>query len=257
MGQDALVQSEGDYPILKLNAASWEVLRGTRTVRLICLVRKPSSTPGTHAPAAGAGTLPEGADPQLFEYLRVLRRNEAARIGVQPYMVFTDAVLVEFARARPSTPERMHMISGVGEQKLREFGQTFLNAIVEQSQKRALSMDVPATPSMRVRAAPVSGKMTPRKIESFAAFRAGASIDEAIARTGLSRSTVCDFLADFIRLEKPPSPFRWVSEAICERVAAAAEVHGNDKMKPVFLALNEEIPYEQIRIVLAFLDNRG
>ena len=258
MGQDALVQSEGDYPILKLNAASWEVLRGTRTVRLIRLVGKASSTPGTHAPAAGSGTLSEGADPQLFEYLRVLRRNEAARILVQPYQVFTDAVLVEFARARPSTLQRMHMISGVGEQKLREFGQTFLNAIVEQSQKRALSIDVPATASSRVRTAPVvSGKMTPRKLEAFEAFRSGASVEEAVNRTGLSRSTICDFLVDFIRLERPPSPFRWVSEAICERVAAAAEVHGNDKMKPVFLALNEEIPYEQIRIVLAFLDNRG
>ena len=74
---------------------------------------------------------------------------------------------------------------------------------------------------------------------------------------GVSTSTVTEYLAEFIQLEKPASIFGWVPEDVCERVAAAAEMHGTARLKPVFLELNEEVSYEQIRIVFAFLAMQG
>ena len=41
----------------------------------------------------------------LFEELRTLRRAEAARAGIQPYLVFHDNVLAELARGRPTTED--------------------------------------------------------------------------------------------------------------------------------------------------------
>src|SRR5439155_26734387 len=40
LGQKVLVQAGDEYPVLKLNEASWEVMRGRREVRLIRLVRR-------------------------------------------------------------------------------------------------------------------------------------------------------------------------------------------------------------------------
>ena len=59
------------------------------------------------------------------------------------------------------------------------------------------------------------------------------------------------------RLARFASIFAWVPEDVCERVAAAAEIHGTAKMKPVFLELNGEVSYDRIRVVFACLESRG
>jgi ATP-dependent DNA helicase RecQ len=68
---------------------------------------------------------------------------------------------------------------------------------------------------------------------------------------------VNEYLAEFIRTERPASVFGWVPEDVCERVAAAAELHGTARLKPVFEELNGEVPYEHIRVVFAFLEARA
>ena len=85
-------------------------------------------------------------------------------------------------------------------------------------------------------------------------FRKGASVAAVAEKLTLSTSTITEYLAEFIRIEKPKSIFGWVPEVVCERVAAAAEIHGTAKLKPAFLEMNEEVSYEHIRIVFAFLD---
>jgi ATP-dependent DNA helicase RecQ len=252
IGQDVLAQSEGEYPVLKLNAGSWAVMNGKRQVKLIQRAK----------PAAGKpekATLPAGSDPELFELLRQLRRQHAARLGVPPYQVFADTVLAELARCRPTTPERMRLVSGVGDVKLREFGQPFLAAIVEYAGAMGLPTDLPPPRERDAAAAPPRDptRISAAKQLSFSLFRDGCSVEDAMHQTKLSRGTVCDHLADFVRAERPASIFPWVPEDVCERVAAAAEQHGMARLKPVFVALNEEVSYDAIRVVFAFLESRA
>jgi ATP-dependent DNA helicase RecQ len=250
VGQGVLVQAGDEYPVLKLNADSWAVMKGQRTVRLIELAR--SETVST---AKGPRPLVEGADPELFETLRQLRRGEAAKAGIPPYQIFPDTVLGELARGRPTTEDALRRVSGVGEYKLRTYGQLFLDAINEHCRRTGLTADVPMPRTTAARpTAPT--RISPKKEQSFRLFREGAVIAEVVHQTGLSRSTVTDHLADFIRAEKPDSIFGWVSEDVCERVAAAAEKHGTARLKPAFLELNEEVSYDDIRVVFAFLDTR-
>ena len=248
IGQDALLQSEGDYPVLKLNAASWEVMKARRTVRLI-------QTRATGPAAAEAGTLPQGSDLALFEALRHLRREHASRLGVPPYQVFADTVLAELARCRPTTLERMRMISGVGDVKLRDFGEAFLALVRSHAAQHGLAVDLPPPREPATRA-PVSGKISPAKMLSFSLFREGRSLDEAMRQTKLTRSTVSSHLADFIRAEKPPSIAKWVPVKLTERIAAAAGEYGTAMLKPIYIALNEEASYEDIRAVIAFLETK-
>jgi ATP-dependent DNA helicase RecQ len=78
-----------------------------------------------------------------------------------------------------------------------------------------------------------------------------------MAKTGLATATVTEYLADFVRAEKPESILPWVPEDICERVAAAAEIHGIERLKPVFMELNGEVSYDHIRVVFACLQSRA
>jgi ATP-dependent DNA helicase RecQ len=251
IGQGVLAQADGEYPLLKLTPASWAVMRGERDVRLIRLARREKRA----APAGAAPGLPEGTDAALFEVLRQLRRQEAARAGVQPYQVFPDTVLAEMARGRPTTEDALRRISGVGEYRLQSYGGLFLKVIVAHCREAGLATDVPPPKAAPVVALPP--KASPRRDEAFRLFRGGASVADAAARMGLTAATVNEYLAEFVRAERPASIFGWVPEDVCERVAAAAEAHGTARMKPVFLELNGEVPYDHIRVVFAFLDGRA
>ncbi len=247
VGQNALVQTEGEYPILKLNADSWAVMKGQLAVRLI-------QTRHGGEPASEKGTLPDGSDAVLFEALRQLRREHAQRLNVPPYQIFADTVLAELARCRPTTPERMRMVSGIGDVKLRDFGEAFLTLVRLHAHEHSLATDLPP-PRDLPPPPPPSGKLSVAKLHSFELFRKGIALDAVIAQTKLARSTVADHLADFIRMEKPKSIAHWVTEELQVRIAAVAEEHGTARLKPAYLALNEEVGYEVIRIVFAFLDS--
>jgi len=68
-------------------------------------------------------------DEILFEKLRALRRKLAEERDVPAYVVFSDATLREMARACPRTTAEFARIPGVGERKLRDFGETFTGLI--------------------------------------------------------------------------------------------------------------------------------
>jgi ATP-dependent DNA helicase RecQ len=255
IGQGVLVQAGDEYPVLKLNPASWLVMSGKQAVRLIRLARREKRSK-TESYTAASGELPAGADKELFDLLRDLRRQEAQRAKVQPYQVFTDAVLAEMARGRPTTEEAMGRISGVGEYRLRAYGKTFLAAILAHCRRKGLPTDVPPLKLAALPAAapPAAPKASSKKELAFKLFRGGASIEAVAAKTELAVSTIAEYLVDFVRLEKPDSIFAWVPEEVCERVAAAAELHGTQRLKPVFTELNGEVSYDAIRIVFACLE---
>ena len=64
-------------------------------------------------------------DEALFDRLRELRRTLASERGVPPYIVFSDVALRHMAREYPTTPAAFGLIHGVGDKKLKEFGDTF------------------------------------------------------------------------------------------------------------------------------------
>jgi ATP-dependent DNA helicase RecQ len=94
------------------------------------LVREPAPKSPNAKRAKGApGESIENVE--LFESLRALRRELADERDVPAYVVFSDAVLREIARVAPESLVQMRAISGVGDKKLAEFGQRFLDAIAE------------------------------------------------------------------------------------------------------------------------------
>ena len=68
---------------------------------------------------------------ELFEELRVLRRNIADAEGVAAYMVFSDASLRDMAEKKPQNEHEFLEVSGVGEYKLQKYGKAFINTIAQ------------------------------------------------------------------------------------------------------------------------------
>lgn len=126
-------------PILRLNTHSWEVMRNERSVRLIQTVRPKKGEQAKKSKADSKSW--EGVDRGLFEALRVLRKSLADERKVPPYIIFNDQTLRELSRVRPSTLKRMRMISGIGDVKLRDFGSSFLDVVVNHSRENHLPLD--------------------------------------------------------------------------------------------------------------------
>jgi len=87
-------------------------------------------TGGRERPTPGSGprTGRSPSDP-LFQHLRTVRKRLADERGVPAYVVFSDQVLWDLIERRPTTPEEMLDVSGVGPAKLERYGQVFLEAL--------------------------------------------------------------------------------------------------------------------------------
>jgi ATP-dependent DNA helicase RecQ len=121
--QGLMAQSQDGYAVLSLNDASWQVLRGERTVSVGESVKPNKSRKGSK-PAAQAGH-------PLFEALRALRKRLADEAGMPPYIVFNDASLWDMVQRQPTTLEEFSMIAGVGQAKLARYGDAFVELIRE------------------------------------------------------------------------------------------------------------------------------
>lgn len=68
-------------------------------------------------------------DKYLFAKLKGLRKSLAEQADVPPFVVFSDATLVDMANRLPTNERELLAVSGVGEVKLSRYGQPFLQLI--------------------------------------------------------------------------------------------------------------------------------
>ena len=100
---------EGEYPTVVLNTLSMKILKNQEKV--------------IFKEAAKARRI--SADNELFEVLRNLRKEIAAKEGVPPYIVFPDNTLKDMSVRYPLNKEQLLDISGVGNVKYEKFGEHF------------------------------------------------------------------------------------------------------------------------------------
>lgn len=139
--------SDGTYPVVGLGARSFEAEQESFTfsmkkIRRPCKKAVRSSCDGVSS-FGGSGTRGQrdghaasgvfgtsgGGEEELFERLRVLRKNIADANGIAPYIVFSDKALRDMCARMPATPEAFLLVSGVGEKKLERYGEEFLAEI--------------------------------------------------------------------------------------------------------------------------------
>lgn len=119
------IDPEG-HGALRLTEKARPLLRGEISLQLRKLAKREKAK--TEKPARQSIQL-RSCDETLFDALRARRTELAREHGVPPYMIFHDSTLVEMARVRPVTEQAMRTVSGVGDQKYRSYGLTFIDAI--------------------------------------------------------------------------------------------------------------------------------
>lgn len=249
VGQGFL-RKAGEYNVLRVSPEGRRLLKGEAVPRLLRPARE-------KAKAAAALDSWEGVDRGLFDELRRLRQEKAAAQNVPAYIVFSDATLRDLARRRPSTLESFRQVKGVGDKKQADYGETFVARIEDYCRTRHLPMDVP--PVAPAAAAPerAGSGLGSSAIRAFSLFREGLSVREVAERMDRAPSTVYGYLAEYIQHERISDSSAWVDPAVAERVERAAEQFGAERLKPIFERLEGKVGYEEIRVVVLCLRNRG
>jgi len=118
--------SDDGYNTVELTAEANQALKDRRAFKM-----KPIRTKVTAASRSKAKSGAIECDEGLFEVLRKLRKDLADARGVPPYVVFGDVALRQMTRRYPRDEEAFLAIPGVGQQKLREYGDQFIQVIDE------------------------------------------------------------------------------------------------------------------------------
>jgi ATP-dependent DNA helicase RecQ len=255
----AVLAKEGDErPVLKLTPAAWAVMRGQREVKLLA----PEVSKAAKAAAADAASW-AGVDHGLFEHLRALRAELAGARGVPPYIIFGDVTLRDLARIRPASDSTFRRAHGVGERKAADLGPRFLAKIAAYCAAHGLDQDVLPAPAFAFDGLAGDGRpggAAPRptgvrpsaaKAAAFDLFTAGTPVPEVAARVDRADTTVWDYLAEWVAGAQPATLDPWVDDVTAVRIEAALAQTGTLRLGPLYRALDGEVPYHMLRVVVA------
>ena len=212
-----------------------------------------------HEPACGncgpctAGTVNlaethDAGDEDLFQQLRIVRKELANRDNVPPFVVFSDATLRDMAKRRPRNRTEMLAVSGVGQAKFEKYGDPFLAVT-----KQAAGASAPRQASLYARsdARKVDG-LGPTLRETLSLYNDGIrDIDEMARARALARTTIAGHLSDLIVRGAITDLDGLVA---AEKVALIRDVTGDRpfaQLNPVKEALGDQVTYEEIHLVRA------
>jgi len=177
-------------------------------------------------------------DAELFEAMRELRTELADQQGVPPYVIFSDASLIEMARKRPQTDETFRFISGVGEMKLQRYGEQFMDIIRQYPLPEVLNNNFSDTIN-----------------ETLALYQQKMSLEDIAEKRGLGLSTIYNHLADVIEagmlVAADVLDIEGEEIEMIEATAELLQTKEEGAFKPLFDELDGEFEYGVLRCIVA------
>ncbi|MGR5251102.1 DNA helicase RecQ [Vibrio astriarenae] len=224
---------EGEYNSLKLTPQCRPILKGEQQVQL----RELRKTKPKKSSASSESIDLSPSDLIQFEALKQVRASLAKEQNVPAYVICHDASLKAIALARPQTREQLSNISGFGDKKVSQYGEPLL-AVVE-----------PKPIELR--------NLSETERKSVELFQSLCSVENVAQQRQLAETTIFAHLSagietgacqlgDLVQLEE--SQIAEISQ-----VATQLNSINENKLKPLFEALNEQYDYGTLRCVLGHL----
>mgnify|MGYP006082585125 FL=1 len=219
---------------LKMSKIGWEIVKGERKIQLTKPVQLKDKEKLTKKKPAKVVSLND-VNSDLFEELKKLRFSISREENVPAYIVFGDKSLKEMAADLPITKNEFLAISGVGMNKMQQFGEEFMEVIRKYKAK--------AKP-----------KKIPTTIVTFDLYKEGLTPEQIAEKRGIQLMTVFSHLSQLFSEGKEVDLAQFVEAGIIERVKGAFEKNERKfELKPIFDSLDEEVPYHEIRIALTLI----
>lgn len=191
----------------------------------------------------------------LFDRLKQIRWQLSKEENVAPFMVCHDSTLKEIATYLPQSFSDLALIKGMGDKKLTQYGESFLETVGDFCRANGLPSQ------MHLKTADVKQPKTRKKIyaeegdsktRSFNLFKSGKTIEEIAAMRGMAASTVEGHLAHFVQNGKLDLD-GLITDEKYELIQSTITALNAPGLSPVKRALGDRVSYSEIRLVAAFL----
>ena len=144
---------------------------------------------------------------QLFAQLKAVRLDVARKEQIPPYLVFSDATLLDMAVRRPANLDEFMQVNGVGEKKAVRFGRKFISAVRKFDN---LPATLPSGTSLK---------------ETLILFNAGEDLGDIARLKGVKIGTIQSHVAQLITAGFITDFGKFISRAEYERIIAEYKAH--------------------------------
>lgn len=226
-----------DHNRLRVTDEGKKVLFENKKVSLALPQPKPKQAERGRLPQTPEKSKTQLLKEELFERLVTLRRTVAQQQGVPPYLIFSDATLVEMAEKRPLTDADLLQVSGVGERKLQLYGDAFIGEI------RRFVLEKTGDGTR------VTGST---QLQTWDLFKKGHLVEEIAELRQISTLTVMSHLATMYERGESVDIGQWVSPEECDIIQGAFPLFEEPyQMKPIFEHFGERYSFDKIRWAIA------
>ncbi len=184
----------------------------------------------------------------LFALLRQKRKEMADQAGIPPYVIFSDKTLTEMAAYYPQSISSLLKISGVGQVKLRQYGEAFLEIVQAYCQKHDLQERQKETTRDK-------SDNNRRYVIVAEAYNAGETIQSLMERYDVTMSTILEHLSRYLvagnSLRNGTDLQAMTSTTLDQQqnAFAAFEELGTTFLKPVYDKLNCALNYDDLKVL--------
>lgn len=133
VSQGFLEVNVAEYNTIRISDRGASFLRDKDAKIVMRKATEKSKAARTRAKSKAVGVsleIESDADQELFEQLKNVRQMIAKKQNVPAYVIFHNKTLAEMAKAKPQNFDEMLEVGGIGESKLKRYGQPFLDVIL-------------------------------------------------------------------------------------------------------------------------------
>ena len=221
------------FGVLQLTNACRPILRGEQQLILRKDLKPEKIKPGKKT--TSSKTVSE-VNAALWDALRAKRREIADAQDVPPYIIFHDATLMAMLETKPVTRQQMASLPGVGEQKLKLYGDQFLAVISEYADEH---------------------KVPDTVVDSVDLLKLGYSVQQIAQKRGYKEDTIYNHFSQALEqgmlslrdvVELPEQDIKRIEEAIL-----SLPIEQQNALKPVYELFDGQYSYGVLRCVRAAL----
>ena len=219
---------------LRITAFGERVLFQNQTIFLAQHEIKVKEKPAKRERSKATSLSPDEA---LFNRLKALRKIIATEENVPAYIVFSDATLHDMASKKPMDNTEMLDVSGVGLQKLENYGDEFLKVI-----QQFVNDQKPKKSTYEL---------------TFELYEQGYTPTEIAEKRDVNPTTIFSHLAKLYIDGFDIDINQYVSDEVVNTLSdITKEMEDTTQLKPIFDQLDGKIAYHEIRLALAVLEKR-
>ena len=242
--------SKGEYGSLNMEERGHQVLKGNENV-FGTMDRTDMSVDGETV-VRTSSDVENNYNEELFELLRVKRKELADADDVPPYAIFPDTTLIEMAYYFPQNKDALEALYGVGKVKKEKFGDAFIGIIKTFTAEHDI-MERQKSLQKKIKKTTATEK---HEIVSEA-FNEGQSIKLLAEEHGVKEVTILTHLKKYLddgndlRLDGLLQASS-LSDRQRDQVMKAMDEKSPLMLRPVYDLLNKQIGYDELRIMQLF-----